>query len=78
MPNVRPEPLRDLFVQGLRAEDDLETSHQHPDLDDVEVSERTADVADQTSEEPGAILPLERDLLVVHDYRRHHRSMFTR
>jgi hypothetical protein len=61
------EALADRGPVGRRPEDDLDAPHQHADLPDVQIGHGLAQVPHESRDEPRAVLPLERDLLVVDD-----------
>ena len=49
------------------AEDDLDAAHRRADLLDAEALEERTEIAEQAVEEPGTVLPLERDFLIVRE-----------
>ncbi len=66
-PDARPG----LVVAGRGAEVDLDAAHDGAHAGDVDPLQRDAEVAHQQLHEPGSIAPLEREFLVVNDYRLH-------
>src|SRR5262245_36297062 len=60
-----PEPLAHLVAGCRRPEHDLNTPHQRPHGGHVKIRHGAADVAQQPTEEPGAIFPLEGDFLIM-------------
>jgi hypothetical protein len=65
------QPLAHHVPAGVRPQHQLDSPHQRPHRSHVEISGRRAQVANQLGDEPRAVLALEGDLLVVHDYGFH-------
>ena len=61
------QPIAHHAPVGRRAQDDLDTSHEHAHRLHVEVRQRRAQVAHQPRHEPRAVLSFKSDFLVVDD-----------
>ena len=62
-----PDEFRVDETNGLRAEHQLDAPHQGADGSHVEIGDRPAQIAHEAPHEPGPVLALERNLLVVDD-----------
>src|SRR5215212_9824978 len=70
MPNTSAAAPRNVPGNG-GPEHDLDAPHEGSHLAHVEVRHRELHEANEPADDPGMILALERDLLVVHDYGAH-------
>ena len=58
-------------IQSGGIENQLDAPHEPPHVGDADVGRRAPQVADEATDEPWTIAPLERNLLVMHDYGLH-------
>jgi hypothetical protein len=66
------QPLAHLGHGGLAAQHQLDPSHRHAHFADAQPGQRRAEVLEEMALEPGAVLPLQRELLVAEqDGQRH-------
>src|SRR5687768_10402560 len=70
-PECSTETIAHLGPLGLLSEHDLDSTHRHANRADVQIGKQRTQVAEQPMNEPGTVLSLERDFLVMRDDGKH-------